>query len=263
MEQNKFSEAEPFYRDALALYMKLFGPGHSNVAHTRSSLVKVLSAQGKLAEAQQLEAEQSALEQKRQPEALLALRKTGLTFTSHLLSDDTWEVILDDQPITDLSSLGHEQISRLSLKRTNVSDLTPLRGLPLKSLAIGGSKVTDLGPIKGMSLESLQISGSDIADLNPLRGMPLRQLYMSNCVRITDLSALANMTTLERVILPPNAKSFEFLRAFPNLTRLSFQFDPGTKGADRSAAEFWKQYDDDPGKMRRTIVASPATRAIR
>jgi len=191
------------------------------------------------------------------------LRKTGLTFTSHLVGDDTWDVNLDDQPIDDLTLLRHEQISRLSLKRTNVSDLTPLRGLPLKSLAIGGSKVTDLGPLKGMPLESLQISGSDIADLNPLRGMPLRQLYMTNCARITDLSPLENMTTLERVILPPNATSFEFLRAFPKLTRLSFEFD-SVQGPDQSAAEFWKQYDEDPKKMRSAAIKAPAsTRASR
>jgi hypothetical protein len=122
---------------------------------------------GKAGRSSQLEAEQIALEQKLHPGALAALRNAGRTFASHLMSDDTWDVNLDDQPITDLSSLQHEQISRLSLKRTNVSDLTPLRGLPLKSLAIGGSKVTDLGPLKGMPLESLQISGSGIADLNP------------------------------------------------------------------------------------------------
>jgi eukaryotic-like serine/threonine-protein kinase len=259
MEQNRFSEAEPFYLEALALHMKLFGPGHANVAHTRGSLVKVLSAQGKLAEAQQLEAEQTALEQKLHPDALAGLRKTGLTFTSHLVGGDTWDVNLDDQPIADLSSLRHEPISHLSLKRTNVSDLTPLRGLPLKTLAIGGSKVTDLGPLKGMPLESLQISGSNIADLHPLRGMPLRQLYMTNCAGITDLSPLENMTTLKRVILPPNAKSFEFLRAFSKLTRLSFEFDPVTKDPDRSAAEFWKQYDEDPKKMRSAAIKAPAT----
>jgi hypothetical protein len=89
--------------------------------------------------------------------------------------------------------------------------------------------------------------------------MPLRQLYMTNCTRITDLSPLENMTTLERVILPPNAKSFEFLRAFPKLTRLSFEFDPVTKGADRSPAEFWKQYEEDPKKMRSAAIKAPAT----
>jgi hypothetical protein len=89
--------------------------------------------------------------------------------------------------------------------------------------------------------------------------MPLRQLYMTNCARITDLSPLANMTTLERVILPPNAKSFEFLRACPKLTRLSFEFNLVTKGPDQSAAEFWKQYDEDPKKMRSAAIKATAT----
>ena len=82
---------------------------------------------------------------------------------------------------------------------------------------------------------------------------------MTNCARITDLSPLENMTTLERVILPPNAKSFEFLRAFPKLKRLSFEFDPVTKDPDQSAAEFWKQYDEDPKKMRSAAIRAPAT----
>jgi hypothetical protein len=132
-------------------------------------------------------------------------------------------------------------ISRLSLMHTTVSDLSPLRGMSLKWLRLAGTKVTDLDPLQGMPLESLQISGTPVADLSPLRGMPLRDLKMSGCTNITNLEPIAGIITLQSVILPPNAKNFDFLRRVTNLKRLSFKYDPATKGPAQTTSEFWAE----------------------
>jgi len=51
------------------------------------------------------------------------------------------------------------------------------------------------------------------------------------------------MTTLQNVILPPNAKNFEFLRSETNLEHISLKYDPATEGPTQTAAEFWAEHD--------------------
>jgi tetratricopeptide (TPR) repeat protein len=172
-----------------------------------------------------------------------ALTKAGFKFTVEQQDDGTWEVGLDDQPVTDISMLHDAPLSRLTLMHTTVADLTPLRGLRLKWLRLAGTKVTDLSPLKDMPLESLQISGTPVTDLSPLRGMPLKMLNMTGCTGITTLEPLKETVTFQSVILPPNAKDFGFLRNEPNLVRLSFKYDSATKGPAQTAAEFWAQRD--------------------
>lgn len=60
---------------------------------------------------------------------------------------------------------------------------------------------------------------------------------------VTDLSPLADSKTLTDLTLPPNAKDIEFLRTFPKLERLGFSWDPKTFLPDKTAAEFWKEWD--------------------
>jgi serine/threonine protein kinase/tetratricopeptide (TPR) repeat protein len=177
------------------------------------------------------------------PDWQTALTKAGFKFTSEKHDDGTWEVALNDQPFNDLAMLKDARISELSLMRTKVSDLTPLQAMPLQSLHLAGTPVTDLSPLHGMSLTLLQISGTAVSNLAPIQGMPLRTLNMTDCTNITDLSPLANMTTLQAVILPPNATNFTFLRNFPELRRISFKYDPAVKGAAQTAAEFWAEQD--------------------
>jgi hypothetical protein len=43
-------------------------------------------------------------------------------------------------------------------------------------------------------------------------------------------------------LLPPKAKNIEFLRGFPNLKRLSFNWT-ADYGPAQTAEEFWKEYD--------------------
>ncbi len=97
-----------------------------------------------------------------------ALRNTKLNFTVERQDDGTWEVNIDDQPMSDLAPLHGAPITRLSLMHTAVSDLAPLRGMSLTWLRLAGTKVTDLSPLQGMPLESLQISGAPVSDLSPL-----------------------------------------------------------------------------------------------
>jgi len=173
----------------------------------------------------------------------IALTNAGWKFKSERQDDGTWEIDLDDQPIADISLLHGTPVSRLTLMHTQVSDLAPLRGLSLKWLRLAGTKVSDLSPLQGMPLESLQISGTPVADLSPLRGMPLKTLIMTSCTEITNLAPIEGIATLESVIIPPNAKNFEFLRSVTNLERISFKYDPTIKGPAQAATDFWADYD--------------------
>ncbi|HUQ69696.1 MAG TPA: hypothetical protein VM165_09245, partial [Planctomycetaceae bacterium] len=67
---------------------------------------------------------------------------------------------------------------------------------------------------------------------------------LMGCKEITDLSPLEDCKELQNIQLPPNATNIEFLRAFPKLTRIGFRSDPKTTWlADKTAAEFWQEYD--------------------
>jgi hypothetical protein len=129
---------------------------------------------------------------------------------------------------------------------TAITDLEPLRGMSLTSLWIFDTKVSDLRPLDGMPIHLLHLSGTKVKDLSVVRGMPLSYLRLHNCNELTDVSPLADRKELSSATLPPNARNFEFLRAFPRLERLSFAEDQKSYEPDRTAAEFWKEYDAKP-----------------
>ncbi|MBI3409662.1 MAG: protein kinase [Planctomycetes bacterium] len=160
------------------------------------------------------------------------------------LSDGTWELDLSQSGIVDLSILRGAPISVLWLMETDVSDLEPLRGMALKSLLLYKTKVTDLSPLQGMPLTGLNLVATKVSDLSALRELPLTYLRLNQCTEITDLSPLADIKTLTNLTLPPGAKDFEFLRAFPKLERLSYEEDPSNSyRPDKTAAEFWQEHD--------------------
>ncbi len=169
---------------------------------------------------------------------LVALRKANITPAAHRLGDGSWELTLDHQSISDLSMLKGAQISRLSIASTPVTDLSPLRGMKLTYLRMSGSKVTDLSPIQGMPITNVTMSQTDVRDLTPLIGMPLRDLNMPNCKQITDLSPLQDITTLQNIVLPPNAKNIEILRKLPNVKQIGF-----TSDTRKPPDQFWADYD--------------------
>ncbi|MDZ4687768.1 MAG: hypothetical protein SH850_22070 [Planctomycetaceae bacterium] len=176
---------------------------------------------------------------------LRTLRESGIAIKSvHRLPDGTWQVDLSNAAIDDLTILKGTPISDLNIGATAVTDLTPLRGMAIKKLSVVNTKVTDLSPLEGMPLEYLQIMGTTVKDLAVLRGMPLTSVRLIGCKEITDLSPLADCKELQNITLPPNATNFEFLRAFPKLARIGFQQDAkSTWLADKTAAEFWQEYD--------------------
>ncbi len=176
---------------------------------------------------------------------LRTVRDSGVVIKGvQRLPDDTWQLDLSNTKINDLATLKDAPISDLNLGNTSVTDLAPLRGMPLKKLSLSGVKVADLSPLEGMRLESLQIIGTNVKDLAVLRGMPLISVRFLKCTALTDLSPLADCKELQNIQLPPNATDIEFLRAFPKLTRIGYQQDPkSTWLADKTAAEFWQEYD--------------------
>jgi serine/threonine protein kinase len=189
------------------------------------------------------------------------LHKANIPYKLRRISSDhSWELVLDGQPISDLSIFKGGNVSVLSLTHTPVTDLSPLMGMKLTGLRLSGTKVADLWPIKAMSLQSLSISGTLVSDLKPLMGMPLRQLYMTNCQQITDLSPIAGMAdTMENMTLPPNVKNIEFLRKFPKLKRLSFKWDTTAKVPAQSADQFWAEYD----RKQNAAATQPVSAASR
>jgi Leucine-rich repeat (LRR) protein len=158
--------------------------------------------------------------------------------------DGKWEVNLNWSQITDLKVIAGAPISRLWLGNTHVTDLSPLHGMPLTHLWLYGSSATDLTPLKGLKLVLLNLSGTKVKDLSALRGMPLTHLSLHNCPRVTDISPLAESRSLIELILPEQATDIEFLRSFPRLARIGFVEDKDNGyRPDKTAAEFWKEYD--------------------
>ena len=94
-----------------------------------------------------------------------------------------------------------------------------------------------------MPLQRLDLTGTTVSDLSPLRGMPLTNLKMTSCKNISDLTPVAEIKTLQTVVLPPNATKVEVLRGLPQLKRIGFKYDSTIKGPDKTAAEFWADYD--------------------
>jgi eukaryotic-like serine/threonine-protein kinase len=157
--------------------------------------------------------------------------------------DGTWDVDFTEVPISDLEILRGARISILDLGKTQVSNLEPLHGMPLKSLKIYYTKVSDLRPLAGTALEKLHIGGTRITDISVVRGMPLTYLWLHECTELTDLSPLREMKTLNTLTLPPNAKDFEFLRARPNLRRITFT-ETRAMDPSQTADGFWREYDE-------------------
>jgi Leucine-rich repeat (LRR) protein len=104
--------------------------------------------------------------------------------------------------VDDLTPLRGMQLKTLYCLDTLVSDLAPLQGVPLRSFDCSGTQVADLSPLRGMKLETLGCSSCPVSDLSPLVGMPLKTFRCSNNLRLSDVSPLTNIKTLEMVNVP-------------------------------------------------------------
>jgi len=173
----------------------------------------------------------------------LSLDSTKVTGLGPLEGMPIRELNLAKTKVADLSALRGLPLKNIDLGNTAVADLEPLRGMALQQLHLSNTKVTDLRPIEGMPLEDLGLQGTKVTDLSVLRGMPLTNLRFNNCSELANLSPLADCRQLEQLTLPPNAKGIDFLRTLPKLERLSFQTQSDRITPDKTAAEFWREYD--------------------
>lgn len=62
--------------------------------------------------------------------------------------------------------------------------------------------------------------------------------------------ALGRLPTLQKLILPKTAQNYEFLRGITNLTRIGFKYDKAAKGPDKTAVEFWADYDQSRNEKK-------------
>ena len=175
-------------------------------------------------------------------EELILTNSKGVTDLSPLAGMPLRVLRLNGTPVTDLEPLRSMPLEELILSQCRrVMDLSPLAGMPLRVLHLSQTSVTDLERLRGMPLLDLRLNNTLVTDISLVRGMPLKKLQIRGCTRLTDLSPLADAAELESLLLPPKIGDVSFLRSLPRLERLSFT----AKGyaPDRTAAQFWKQYD--------------------
>ncbi|MBL9117629.1 MAG: protein kinase [Verrucomicrobiaceae bacterium] len=174
---------------------------------------------------------------------LPAIRRTGFDFTLTKLDDGTYRFFMDKKPLRNLSLLKGTPISELIMPGCEITDLSPIRDLPLRELWMGNNPIQDLEPLRGMKLDKLSVTGSKMSDLSPLTGMPLTMLYLNNCESIKDVAILADMSTLTRLSVPPQARNIDALHKLPQLQMLSFSLTPAYPGhPSTTAAAFWEAW---------------------
>jgi len=204
-----------------------------------------------------------------------ALQAAGIGYGLGRNDDGRWGILMWSRDFSDCSVFQDAQnISSLHLSGCKVRDLTPLRGLPLtylhignnpvtdlaplreipllKSLWVSGSPATDFTPLRGMKLHSLALHNSQFSDLSLLAGMPLKTLDLNGCKNVTDVAPLLEFPTLEQLTVPWGARNIGLLRKLPNLRLLSYDMNPTTFVADKTVAEFWREYDASPWIARLT-----------
>jgi len=176
-----------------------------------------------------------------------ALRRSGINFTMQKLPTGSYALDIENQPLRDVFFLKGAPISELNVVSCQVSDLTPLRDVPLEYLNIPGSPITDLSPLRGKQIKTLYLTYTRISDLSPLTSLPLKNLYLGNCDNVTDVAALSQISTLEKLTIPMQAANIQALRKLPKLERLAYQLTAaGPYIPETTAAEFWKEYDANP-----------------
>ena len=171
-----------------------------------------------------------------------ALRKAGVTFFLTRLPAGTYALLIQNQPLRDLSFLKGAPISFLDITGTPISDLTPIHDSPLETLVATNDTITDLAPLRGMPLKKLYLQAPGVSDLSPLAKLPLKSLIVDACPNVTDVAPLAEISTLELLTVPMQARNIDSLRKLPNLKRLGVGHN-GTELPDTTVAEFWKQYE--------------------
>ncbi|MEO6741950.1 MAG: protein kinase [Chthoniobacteraceae bacterium] len=174
------------------------------------------------------------------------MRGTALRGRFHRLDDGTYSANLRGvPPPIYLPLLRNEvvSVSAIFLDDPNFSDLSLFKGMKLRELWLSGcTHVSDLSPLRDMQLKMLILNRTGVSDLSPLAGMPLVDLSLDGCTKITDLKPLMQCLSLEKLVLPHNAKNIEFLRKHPKLKFLS------NRGLAEPVADFWADFDRKRGE---------------
>lgn len=201
---------------------------------------------------------------------VLNLNDTAVTDLKPLAGLPLTELNLDRTPVSDISPLGSLALKSLSLRDTQVTDLSILREKPISSSLEGiwlyrtkvddfspvaackslnifdasGTSMPDLEPLRGCQLHALYIASTGVSDLSVLEGMPLKEIFFDQ-IKPVDVAPLLKSPTLKRIILSDNVTHLELLRNLPHLERISFNFNPEIAAPSTTAAEFWKNYDEN------------------
>lgn len=166
-----------------------------DVHHSERFFVRLLGQNKKKLQPHQRERLKKVLH--RFPELrTLDLRGMGLTSLEGWPLSGLEQLLLADNPISDLSPLAGSKLKVLDLSKTLVTDLSPLEGMPLEGLYLESTWVSDLSALSNSPLEHLIITQSPVSDLSPLLGLPLKSLKARHC-RIQDLSPLREAMTLQ------------------------------------------------------------------
>ena len=161
-------------------------------------------------------------------------------------------VDLADCPVSDLGPLRGAPVEEIVLANTRVADLSPLAGMPLRSLELCYAPVIDFRPLAGLPLEVGNFEGNRLNDLAVLRGMPLRELSLWHCVDARNYAVLAEIKTLELLLLPsayrtlpePDLAAIGALRTHPRLRQLGSEIMDGMNIVSTGAKEiFWHDWD--------------------
>ena len=174
------------------------------------------------------------------------LRGKALHGRFQRLEDGTYSANLRSLPPTAYMPLLRNEVVSVSviyLDDTSFSDLSIFTGMKLREIWLSGcTHVTDLSPLRDMQLKVLNLNRTGVQDLSPLTAMPLVELSLDGCTKITDFSPLKECRSLEKLILPHNAKNIDFLRNHPKLKFLS------SRGLSEPVTEFWADFDRRRGE---------------
>jgi len=191
---------------------------------------------------------------------LVGMRLTRLDFFSTKVSDlsplrgmPLEYLEADYTPISNLSPLKGMSLKEIRGRLTSVKDLSPLQGMPLSVLNLRETKVTDLTPLAGMPLLDLDLGGTEVSDLTQLHGLPLKNLNLSGCTQLQNLRPLIECRQLEYLILPATCKDIECLRSLPKVKQIGIVLPSTGRGNLPTAAEFWKQYDENKGTGKKLV----------
>jgi len=154
--------------------------------------------------------------------------------------------------ISDLGLLRGLSLELLDVSFTRVLSLAPLKGMPLRQVTLDSQPAGDFDALAGAPIEKLLLGSPLVGDLAFLSAMPLKTLLLGNCLNSRNLAVLANLQTLETLILPVNSAelpeeeraAIDRLESLPRLLQITDQNVERGEIASSigSREEFWPRW---------------------